>query len=247
LLQYTDQHPDVVAIREALARLEAQRAAQIKELGDSAAGQNFSALDSNPIYQALRIALNEAEVDIATLQADVAERTQKLKETKSLVDELPQVEAELARLNRDYDVINEQYQALVKSRETQDLSQKAFDTDKVDFRVIDPPAASEKPVAPKRVRLLAMVFVAALGAAGGLCWLVAQLRPVFVTPASLRAICGLPVLGAVSVFGMARHRIRRRLALLGFVGVMGALIALFAVALIVEVAGPGLHTLAGLA
>jgi polysaccharide chain length determinant protein (PEP-CTERM system associated) len=242
LLQYTEKHPDVVAVREALARLESQRQAQLTAVGVNDPDQELSRLDANPIHQSLQIALNQIDVEIAGLQADIEDRTQELKKLQSLVDEVPEVEAELARLNRDYDVINQQYQSLTRSRETQSLSKKASDTDQVAFKVIDPPFAPFKPVAPPRLLMLAMVFFGSLGGAAALCWFIAQLKPVFRSTASLRDICGLPVLGAITEARDDRRTRRRRMAVLAFAGAIVALTGLFAAVAAVEVVGPGVHS-----
>jgi polysaccharide chain length determinant protein (PEP-CTERM system associated) len=243
LLQYTDRHPDVIRMREALSQLEQQRGDQLSALGVTDLNQEISGLDSNPIYQALRISLNEVEVEIDGLAADVRDREGKVAQLRALADEVPLVEAELARLNRDYDVIYNQYQNLVESRETQALSRKATDTDDVEFRVIDPPLADFEPVAPDRVMLLAGVIFAAFGAGAALCWLLAQVRPVFSSTATLRAVTGLPVLGVVSEAWAFRYRTRRRLAALAFAGAVGALLLVFLGAAFIEIRGPGLHTL----
>jgi polysaccharide chain length determinant protein (PEP-CTERM system associated) len=243
LVDYTERHPDVVGTREALARLENQRAEQLRALGATDLGQEVSSLDANPVYQAIRIALNEAEVDIATRQADIQERARRLDTLRELVDEVPQVEAELARLNRDYEVVYEQYQGMVRSRETQDLSSKASDTEEVAFRVIDPPSSAFQPVAPKRLLLLTMVFAAALGGGGALCWLLAQLNPVFSSTTVLRQLGGWPVLGAVSEVRQAHHSLRRGFGVLAFGGAMAGLVALYGGSLLLEVAGSGIHHL----
>jgi hypothetical protein len=156
---------------------------------------------------------------------------------------VPEVEAELARLNRDYNVIYEQYQSLVRSRETQYLSEKAQDADEVEFRVIDPPLADLEPVAPNRLLLLAGVFLGALGAGGALCWLLAQLSPVFANAAILREVCGLPVIGSIS-HGMPNLR-RRGVAIASFSAAIGFLTLAFAGAVMLEFAGPGLRALMG--
>ena len=247
LLQYTDKHPDVINTRETLERLERQRAEQLAALGVTDPDQDISGLDMNPIYQAVRISLNEVEVEIEALRADVADRQQSLQQLQALIDEVPEVEAELARLNRDYNVIYDQYQAMVQSRETQELTRKAADTDTVDFRVIDPPLASLEPVAPNRILLFVAAFVVALGAGGGLVWLLAQLRPVFTSVSALREVCELPVLGIVSRAWEAQHRARKRVAIVSFACVMGCLGALLVFAIAVETVGGGMPALIGIA
>jgi uncharacterized protein involved in exopolysaccharide biosynthesis len=115
--------------------------------------------------------------------------------------------------------------------------------DQVEFRVIDPPLAAFTPVAPDRLVWLAAAFLAALGTGGGLCWLLAQLNPVFTSAAALREACRLPVLGAITQAALVQHRLRRRVALIGFSGAIAGLAALFAGAIALEVEGPGLSTL----
>jgi polysaccharide chain length determinant protein (PEP-CTERM system associated) len=247
LLMYTDKHPDVINARESLERLEKQRAEQLGALGVLDRDQELSGLGTNPVYQTLRIALNDTDVEIATLEADVAQRRAEVTALQALIDDVPDVEAELSRLNRDYDVVYEQYQNLVRSRETQDLSEKARDADEVDFRVIDPPLADFKPIGPNRLVYTAFVFFASLGCAGGLCWLLAQLSPVFHDGTSLREVCGLPVIGYVSDAAPRRRRMRRRLAIVGVTGAMAALATVFAVAVLVELVGPGMRTVVRLA
>jgi polysaccharide chain length determinant protein (PEP-CTERM system associated) len=244
LLAYTDRHPEVVAVRDALQRLEAQRAEQLRALGMSNTDLELSKLDSNPVFQAVQIALNETAVEIAALDADVRERTQNLEALRALVDDVPEVEAELARLNRDYNVVYDQYQAVVESRETQDLTRKAYETDQVEFRVIDPPIAGLEPVAPDRLLMLALVLGAGFGAAAGVSYVIARLKPVFADVKSLSAATGLPVLGCVQqVLGSGQGR--RRLAVAAFICAMAGLPVLCAIAVSIEIMGPGLPEFLG--
>lgn len=240
LLQYTDKHPDVIALRETLARLLAQRDEQLAAFGVQGPNQELSGLDANPVYQQLSISLNQTDVEIATLQTDVRDREVKVAELQGLIDEVPEVEAQLARLNRDYEVIHEQYLQLVRSRETQELTRKASNTDQIDFRIIDSPFASFAPVAPNRLALLAGVMVASLVAAGGLCYVLAQLWPVFSTTRSLRDFIEYPVLGAVTHAWEDRLRIERRKAMVAYVGVLASLFVVFAGLAGIELVGPGM-------
>jgi polysaccharide chain length determinant protein (PEP-CTERM system associated) len=244
LLVYTEQHPDIVALRATLDRLEKQRSDQLRALGIANPDQQITGLGANPVYQAVQIALNQVQVDIATLQADADDRRRRLKEYQGLVEDVPQVEAELQRLNRDYDDIRKQYQALVQSRETQMLSRKAAEADQVEFRVINPPTAGFGPVAPKRLLLIPGVLAAALGLGGALCFLLAQTKPVFSSARALTEISGLPVLGAVSrvlVSGQARRQ--QFFALVNFSAAIAGLVLVFGVVVSLEVAGYGLRTI----
>jgi polysaccharide chain length determinant protein (PEP-CTERM system associated) len=227
LLQYTERHPEVIARKDSLTRLEAQRVRELRALGIRNPEQRVFALDADPVHQALQIAVNEAEVEIATLEADIRDREQQLQELQSLVDKVPVVEAELARLNRDYDVVKGQYQALIESRETQQLSQQASSSDRVDFNILNPPRVGARPVAPRRLLLLAAVLAAALGGGAGLSFVLARLRPVFSTARELTELSGLPVIGSVNpVFVDPQLLAARRFAAISFSFAIIGLVAL---------------------
>ncbi len=239
LLRFTDRHPDVVATRETIERLQVRQREQLAEL--EAGGTRAAA--RNPVLQALQISLNEIEVEIASLAANVSMREGRVARLRSLMDEVPEVEAQLARLDRDYDIVNAQYQALVRSLETERLTREASESDQVEFRVIDPPASPSDPVAPKRAFMLFFVLAAGLGGGGGGAWLLAQLQPVFPTPRTLREVTGLPVLGAISMTWREKHKLRRRAELFSFGLACVALVGVFGLVFAVEVMGPGVRGL----
>jgi len=243
LLQYTERHPDVIMLGESLERLESQRAERLQALGVSDSDQQISALGANPVYQAVQIAMNEVDVEIATLEADLRDRERRLGDLRALIDEVPGVEAELARLNRDYDVIYDQYQAVIQSRELQQLSQQASATDQVEFRVLNPPRAGIEPVAPRRLLLLAGVLVTALAGGVGLSYLMAQLRPVISSARTLRELSGLPVVGTVSGFVDPRFARQRRVVILSFSTSIVGLLLLIGGVMLYELVGPGIHSL----
>ncbi len=238
LLRYTDRHPDVVGVRETLERLREQRDAQRAALSSGSAPAA-----TDPVYQALQIGINEVEVEIAALSVEVAGREQRVERLRSLIGEVPEVEAQLANLTRDYDVVRAQYQALLKSLETERLTREASETDQVDFNVIDPPSSLASPVAPPRPLLLLGVLFAGLAAGGAVAFLLSQLRPVFPNSRLLREVTGLPVLGTVSLTWTDRYAASRRMAMAGFgLGCLG-LVAVFSAVFLVEVVGPGWRTL----
>jgi polysaccharide chain length determinant protein (PEP-CTERM system associated) len=244
LLQYTERHPAVIALRESVERLEAQRAEQLRALGVTDSDQQISAVAANPVYQAVQIALNEVQVQIATLEADARDREQKLRDLQALINEVPAVEAELSRLNRDYNVIKDQYQALIQSREKQQLSEQASTTDQVEFRVLNPPLAELKPVAPKRLLLLGGVMFLALAAGAGLTYVLSQLKPVFGSAGALQEISGFPVIGCVSrVVLDPQNEHRRRIALATFSAAVFGLVLMIGGMAAFEQFGSGIHSL----
>jgi polysaccharide chain length determinant protein (PEP-CTERM system associated) len=199
LLKFTDKHPDVVALRQTLSDLKQRRALEIEALkrGDPGAAVSTGA-SSNPVYQSIQLALNTADVEIAGLRGELSDHQQKVSELRRMVDTMPQVEAEFARLNRDYAVNKAQYTALVDRLEKARLGGEADATGSVRFEIIDAPSADYRPVSPKRTLLLFTVFLVAIGAGGGVAYLLTILRPVFHSAKQLGAVTGAAVLGVVS-------------------------------------------------
>jgi polysaccharide chain length determinant protein (PEP-CTERM system associated) len=244
LLEYTERHPDVIALRETLDLLKAQREAQLAAMGLEGSDLELYTLSANPVRQALQIEMNDTEVEIATLEADIEDRTERVTELQGLINELPQVEAELAQLNRDYEVIYEQYLALVRSREAQGLTLKATtDTREADFRVIDPPLATLDPVGPPRKLMYIAVVIGAIFAGALLCYGCAQLWPIFSTARALRRDIGLPVLGTVSHAWSERYAATVRASSVQFALALALLFVGCGVLVGLETMGIGLHSL----
>ena len=97
-----------------------------------------------------------------------------------------------------------------------------------DFRLIDPPRASPKPVAPNRLLLLPLVLVVAIATGMTVSFAISQLRAVFYDPRSLTDAVGLPLLGTVSLILNDADHANRRTDLRKFAGATGALVFIFA-------------------
>lgn len=198
MLKYTDQHPDVVSTRRLIEVLEAEKQAEIERMAASGMGQ-FGSVDSNPVYQQMKLAHADSEARVASLQARVAEYELRLASLRERSELVPKLEAERAQLNRDYAVQKSNYDQLVARRESAAMGvELSVQSGIADFRVIDPPSLPTKPSAPDRVLLFPLAGAAALGAGLALTFLLAQLRPTFVDGRSLRTATGLPILGTVS-------------------------------------------------
>jgi polysaccharide chain length determinant protein (PEP-CTERM system associated) len=213
-LQFTEQHPDIVANRRLLDQLLAQKADLAKHKKRSAdPGAGYS-----PMLQQLSVSLSQAEAHVASMRTRVEEYAARVTRLRTQSSAVPEVEAQLAQLNRDYQVNKDNYQKLLERRESARLSgDLSSATDMLTFRVIDPPTVPAQPTGPNRLRLFSLVFVGALVAGIAVAFLMSQLRPTFLSQATLREVTGLPVLGSIGMNWTAEQTIRRkrRLAALG--------------------------------
>lgn len=227
LLKYTERHPDVIEIKTIIADLEAEKQKELEARQAEPFAPQFG-LQSSPVYQQMRTMLSEAEARVAELRVRAAEYDKRVKALEAKVDQIPQIEAELQQLNRDYDAVSQQHQALLKRRESAHLSEKAEqDASEVKFRVIDPPFVPLKPSQPNKLLLNAAVFLASLAAGIGLALLTSLIRPVFYSRGALNRVTGLPVLGSVAFVLSAAEKRRQRLAGAMFVSLVLLLGTLF--------------------
>ena len=238
LLRFTDQHPDVIAARQTLEDLKKRRAAEIEGLrqGDATAAATSRA-SSNPVYQSVQLALNQVDVDIADLNTELSQHESKIGELRRMLDTAPQVEAEFAQLNRDYDVNKAQYTALLGSLQKARLGERADDAGSIRFEVVQPPTASLRPVWPRRGFLLFVVLLGALGAGAALAYGLSYLHPVVSSAAALAQSTGVRVIGQVSIAfpELRRKTMQRDLWRISLV--TGCLLIGFAIALILSVQG----------
>ena len=222
--QYTEAHPDIVANSRLLQQLLARKQDEAKNRKRSAdPGAGYS-----PMFQQLNVALSEAEARVASLQARVSEYNSRVARLRTQSSAAPEVEAQLAQLNRDYEVNRDNYQKLVERRESAKLSgDLSSATDMLTFRVIDPPTAPPLPSGPNRLRLFSVVFVAALGAGLAAAFLLSQLRPTFLSQASLRDTTGLPILGSISMNWTGEQTVLRKRRLYALGGAILLLLVLY--------------------
>lgn len=235
LLRFTDRHPDVIAARETLEQLRARQKEELAALrrGDAGVAATTGAR-ANPVRQNIQLQLNQVEVEIAALRTQIADRRRNEAELRRVIDTVPEVEAEYARLTRDYDVTRTQYNSLLERLERARLSGDAEQTGTVKFNIVDPPTVSFRPIFPNRPLLLAAVLFAGLGVGCGLAYLIHLIKPVFSSSRSLMEATGLQVLGTVMRGWLDRERAELRKGLLRYVAASGALFALFIVVMFVE-------------
>jgi hypothetical protein len=170
----------------------------------------------NPVYQEIRIALSDAEVEQAALQSELREEQRNLAYLRSMVDTIPKVEAELNKLNRDYDVVQSQYEQMLSRLESAKLAEEVqTDSESVTFDVIDPPRVPIFPTGPDREFLAIAVLVAALGVGVALTFLLSKNHPVFFTLPSLSNAVRAPVYGLIGALPAPGQK-RRTLLFLVF-------------------------------
>jgi polysaccharide chain length determinant protein (PEP-CTERM system associated) len=238
LLKYTDQHPDVIATRATLEELKKRRAAELANLrkGDAAAVAATGA-GSNPVYQSMELELNKVDVEIAALRQELAQHSGVVADLKRRLNSAPQVEAEYQQLNRDYDVNKAQYTALLENYQKARLGERADSAGSVRFEIVLPPMAPVTPVWPRRTKLIAVIGLLAIGVGAGIAYGIHWLKPSLRSVRAINELTSFPIIGVVSGAFPTRERAEWWRDLWRFSAATCTLLALFALALLLNWAG----------
>ncbi|MEO8752047.1 MAG: XrtA system polysaccharide chain length determinant [Casimicrobiaceae bacterium] len=232
--RFTDQHPDVVATKHNIAVLEEQRRLEVAAMQRAAAATRRpgdSSGDRNPVFQQLKVSLAEAEANVASLRAKLSSYEGQYAQLRSAARLVPQVEAEFAQLNRDYDIQKKTYETLLVRRQSAAIGEGVQDFGGTQFRVIDPPRVSSQPVPPTRIALLGLALAATLAAGLVGAFIASQIMPTFHDARSLRDVTKRPILGMVTMLpteALSRMRLRNAVMFAGGVGgLMVSFVAVF--------------------
>ena len=199
LENYTDKYPSVISEKLLIERLQAERHRRFGNVKITDATQSGSSLAAvDPVVQNLQLTLNGADLQITTLQAQSKQIDDQIAQLQKSVTVGPQIEAELARLTRDYGVNKAEYDALLQRLEAARISNEADRSEELRFKILEPPRIPLRPYKPNKPLLLAAVLLAALLTGAGVAVLRAQTHPVFYTKTALGNALKLPVIGRVS-------------------------------------------------
>ncbi len=232
LLRYTESHPDVVAARRQLDRL-------IKQFNREQSGESINGLPGNlantsklpnPIYEEIQIRLLDAEAEVDQTERRLAQLEKEYDRLQQYAAIAPAVDAEMADLTRDYEVIKRNYEELLSRREAARISQ-AVDADAestVKFRIIEPPEVPLKPSAPNRPLFLGMVLLVAIGGGAGAAFARTQIEETYYDPEQLERTFQMPVLGTVTQVLSVQEGAKKAAKTLGFLVATGCFFAFFA-------------------
>jgi polysaccharide chain length determinant protein (PEP-CTERM system associated) len=222
LRRYTEEHPDVLTTRRIISQLEDQRRRELDALKSGNSAVRRAAAATNPVFQRLRLNLADAEANVASLRSQLGTQQARLEEIRAQSNKVPQAEAELVQLNRDYEIMRRNYDQLVQRREAASLGVKIDQTSSMaDFRLIEPPRVLPTPVFPSRIQLAIGVMLLAVASGIAAAYAQTLLNPVFSSERELREFTKRPVLGSLQKVEDPRDRDLERQDRLKLAGVMG--------------------------
>jgi polysaccharide chain length determinant protein (PEP-CTERM system associated) len=223
----TDEHPDVTAAKRVAEGLRSQR--EKERIETRAPGTTTTTRNPvpNPVYKELRVQLADAETQVVSQASKLSDYEARLVQIRDSATQVPQVEAALTQLTREYETNRIKHQKLIESRESVQISNKRTGAAGVgEIRIIDPPRVSQKPVSPNRFLLMVGSLLASLVAGIAASLFKDQSKPTFFDVRSLRSFTGMPLLGGVSyvMSSAGRNSIRKDLILFS-VGLLALLLS----------------------
>jgi polysaccharide chain length determinant protein (PEP-CTERM system associated) len=218
LVNYTVQHPDVVALKKELEGLERRYSA----------GPNGKSEVPNPLYDEMKLRLLDAEAELSNSQRRLALTDDAYQRLQAVASSAPRLEAEMADMNRDYEILKKKYEELRIRSESARISQDArTNTEAVRFRIVDPPEVSAIPSGPNRLLYLVAVLLASIGGGIGFAFILSEVDDTFSTPQGLREMFNLPVLGSVCFVPSRLDTMKQSLDKVSVSAAVGALIVFF--------------------
>ena len=223
---WTEKHPDVIAIRAQLVQLRQEKAR---------GGTRSVPMAPNPVYVSIRSMQAERQGNVAALIARKAQLQGDMARIAERQTAAPGAQIDQSRLDRDYDVLKEQYNKLLNQRESAKLrSDASGKTDGARFRVIDQPSLPRQPAAPNRTMLLIGVLIAGVVVGAGVAFAKSQLANVYTTTQQLAKASGLPVLGSISEVITSENRAVRRKQMMWFTSAAAGLPGMFMLLMLIE-------------
>lgn len=193
-VRFSDNYPDVVWLKAEIAALENHRRRTARAATDKPQTDTRNQSTAEKL-EALKLEENRLQAAIAAHPRDG--------------EDVSAPGLDLQRLTREYAAVKEMRSSLLKRQEQEryTLGQSAGSQ----FRILDPAISANKSVAPDRIRLILMSFVAALGLAVGMVFLAERLDTSFHGVDELRAFTRVPVLASIPRIVTRGDTWRRRL------------------------------------
>lgn len=180
-VRYTKKHPDIQELTALLIGLKAQQKEMQQEILNSIADGQFATSGNGE-----QNVLHETSLSLMTLRSEIdamlvrkKSLSERLADRMVRLDEIPEIEAKLTGLTRDYNTTRELYQNLLQRRDSAVLSKSMNEnTSEIKFRVIDPPTEPLLAIGPPRAMMYVIVLFLSVGAGVGVAFISSQISSV---------------------------------------------------------------------
>jgi len=184
--KYTDNHPDVIAIKKKLADLEKNRDTYDNDV------------KKDPRYKELNNQLMTTSIEIKRLQYESASISDQVNKYLGRIEQTPAREQDMAALLREYDSTKVAYETLLKKSQGAEQAENLEKRQKGEqFKVIDPAKIPEKPFTPDVPKILLIGLFAGLAGGLALAFIREQLDRSFYDASDVELSLGIKVLATI--------------------------------------------------
>ncbi len=170
--RYTDRYPDVLAVKEEIAKTEAMREKLIADSknadgkstkGGSTSSATTGSASISPLSQ-LRGQLEANQLEISNREQSIAGLKARINDYQQRLNAQPATEQKLADLTRGYDQSKENYDDLLKKENESEMATSMEQMQQGErFTMLDPPSLPIKPDFPNRLKFCGIGLGAGLG------------------------------------------------------------------------------------
>jgi polysaccharide biosynthesis transport protein len=152
--RYTDKYPDVVRLKEQIARTEKQRSDLAARLGtDSGASGSEAGTSGGTAYSQLQGQLRANQLEISNRERAIASFQERINEYQGRLNGAPATEQQMAELTRGYDQSKASYDDLLKKKNESAMATSMEQMQQgARFSVLDPPSLPIRPDFPDHLK-----------------------------------------------------------------------------------------------
>ena len=184
--KYTDNHPDVIAIKKKMANLERNKDTYDNDI------------KRDPRYKELKNQLMATSLEIKRLQDESASISAQINKYMGRIEQTPAREQDMAGLLREYESTKTAYETLLKKSQGAQQAENLEKRQKGEqFKVIDPARVPEEPFTPDVPKILLIGLFAGLAGGMALAFIREQLDRSFHDAADVEISLGITVLATI--------------------------------------------------
>ena len=191
LQQYTDNYPQVIALRASIEETKVKLNQEITRV------VNSEAVSANPLYQNLMIDRLQAQAEIAAADSQAKALAGIVSQNETQLVQLPAKQQSLGRLMLQDNLAQQIYVMLANRYEEARISEVMQPTD---IQIIDEAVAPDKPIKPKKTLNVLIAAFLGLFAGTGLAFMIEYLNKTIRDTEDVRLYLDLPVLGSIPKF-----------------------------------------------
>jgi uncharacterized protein involved in exopolysaccharide biosynthesis len=184
--KYTDNHPDVIAMKKKLADLEKNKDTYDNDI------------KKDPRFRELKNQLTATSLEIKRLQDENASISAQVNKYMGRIEQTPAREQDMASLLREYESTKVAYETLLnKSQGAQQAENLEKRQKGEQFKLIDPARVPEEPFSPDVPKILLISLFAGLAGGLALAFIREQMDRSFHDAADVEISLGIKVLATI--------------------------------------------------